>query len=149
MRLVADEGEAAIEEEFFRSREFLRAEGTTHTLIAESGESAAAIPLLVRPIPGSERRDAISPYSYPGAKVSGPPLDPGELDLGGAGLVSVFVRDRLGEPPALAGGTERSVVLVSDPELPRKSRMKTLTRPASRRSSAPGKSGRPDTFAPG
>lgn len=81
------------------------------------------MPLLVRPIPGSERLDAISPYSYPGARTEGPPLDPRDLDLSATGLVSAFVRDRLGDQPALTGGTERSVVLVSDPELPRKSRM--------------------------
>jgi hypothetical protein len=81
------------------------------------------VPLVVRPIPGSSRQDAISPYSYPGAAVSGRPIDPAGLDLSATGLVSVFVRDRLGSPPAFAGGTDRSIVLVSDPELPRKSRM--------------------------
>jgi hypothetical protein len=82
------------------------------------------VPLLVREIPGSSGRvDAISPYSYPGAAVSGPPIDPGSIDLAASGLVSLFVRDRLGDPPAFAGGTDRSVVLVSDPELERKSRM--------------------------
>lgn len=91
--------------------------------MVEAGESRAAVPLLVRGIPGSERLDAISPYSYPGAAVSGPPIDPAAIDLRPAGLVSVFVRDRLGHPPAFAGGTDRSVVLVSDPALERKSRM--------------------------
>ena len=50
------------------------------------------------------------------------PIDPAAVDLTGSGLVSAFVRDRLGEPP-LAGATDRSVVLVSDPAEPRKSRM--------------------------
>ncbi len=81
------------------------------------------MPLLDRSIPGATRIDAISPYSYPGAKVSGDPIDPAEVDLGQSGLVSVFVRDRLGDPPAFLGGTDRSLVLLSDPELPRKSRM--------------------------
>ncbi len=81
------------------------------------------MPLLVRSIPGATRSDAISPYSYPGAKVSGDPIDPAEVDLGQSGLVSVFVRDRLGDPSAFLGGTDRSLVLLSDPELPRKSRM--------------------------
>ena len=81
------------------------------------------MPLLVREIPGTDRADAISPYSYPGAKVDGPAIAPGDLDLTPAGLVSLFVRDRLGDPPAFAGGTDRSIVLVSDPSLERKSRM--------------------------
>ena len=79
--------------------------------------------MLVRPIPGTDRRDAISPYSYPGARVEGGPIDPAAVDLSGSGLVSVFVRDRLGEPHAFTGATDRSVVLVSDPAEPRKSRM--------------------------
>ena len=89
----------------------------------EDGPSRVALPLVVRPIPGSDLLDAISPYSYPGGAVSGEPIDPASIDLAGSGLVSIFVRDRLGHPPSLSGGTERSVVLLSDPELPRKSRM--------------------------
>jgi hypothetical protein len=81
------------------------------------------VPLVVRPIPGSDRRDAISPYSYPGAKVSGGPVERDAIDLAASGLVSVFVRDRLGEPLAFSGATDRSVVLVADPARPRKSRM--------------------------
>jgi hypothetical protein len=124
VELIEDGGAAAVEDEFFRSAEFLGAEGTTHTLVLEAGDSRSTIPLIVREIPDSEGlRDASSPYAYPGAAVAGPPLDPASLDLAASGLVSVFLRDRLGEPPALAGGTERSIVLVSDPELPRKSRM--------------------------
>jgi hypothetical protein len=67
--------------------------------------------------------DASSPYSYPGGEVTGEPIDPGQVDWSQTGLVSVFIRDRLGEPTALAGAADRSVVLVSDPELKRKSRM--------------------------
>jgi hypothetical protein len=81
------------------------------------------VPLVVRPIPGSDRRDAISPYSYPGAKVSGGPVDRDAIDLASSGLVSAFVRDRLGEPTAFTDPTDRSVVLVADPARPRKSRM--------------------------
>ena len=81
------------------------------------------MPLVVREIPGTGRSDAISPYSYPGAKVSGGPVDPAAIDLAASGLVSAFVRDRLGEPAAFSGATDRSVVLVSDPGKPRKSRM--------------------------
>ncbi len=87
------------------------------------GADRAAVPLLVRPIPGSELLDGISPYSYPGAAVVGAPIDPGSAPLADSGLVSLFIRDRLGDPPAFAGGRDRSIVLVSDPELPRKSRM--------------------------
>jgi hypothetical protein len=123
VELVEDAGAAATEDEFFRSREFLGAEGTTHTLIVTDGASRAAVPLIVRPIPGSDRRDATSPYSYPGAATRGAPIDLAGADLTPSGLVSAFVRDRLGDPPAFAGPTDRSVVLLSDPELPRKSRM--------------------------
>jgi hypothetical protein len=123
VELIADAGAAAVEDEFFRSREFLAAEGVTHTLLAGAGGNEVAVPLVVRPIPGSDRRDAISPYSYPGARVSGGPVDRDAVDLAASGLVSAFVRDRLGEPLAFTAGTDRSVVLVSDPARPRKSRM--------------------------
>ena len=125
--LVPDAGAAAVEDEFFRSAEFFGAEGVTHTLVVcDDGPDPAtvALPLIVREIPDSGGlMDATSPYSYPGARVSGRTLDPSEIDFSGSGLVSIFVRDRLGEPRAFAGGTERSLVQVSDPELPRKSRM--------------------------
>jgi hypothetical protein len=123
VELAEDRGAAAVEDEFFRSTQFLAAEETTHTLIVEAGESRAALPLIVRPIPGSDRLDATSPYSYPGAATRGEPIDLSAIDLRPAGLVSIFVRDRLGEPPSFANPTARSVVLLSDPELPRKSRM--------------------------
>jgi Acetyltransferase (GNAT) domain len=99
------------------------AEGVTHTLIADDGSNRAAVPLVVREIPGSDRLDAISPYSYPGAKVEGGPVDATAAGLADSGLVSAFVRDRLGEPLAFTAATDRSVVLVSDPASPRKSRM--------------------------
>jgi len=88
-----------------------------------AGGNEAAIPLVVRAIPGSDRVDAISPYSYPGGRVRGGPVDRAALDLAASGLVSAFVRERLGEPAALTGASDRSVVLVSDPAAPRKSRM--------------------------
>jgi hypothetical protein len=37
------------------------------------------------------------------------------VDWSETGLVSVFVRDRIGGPPALAGGTERARVQIADP----------------------------------
>lgn len=123
-RLEPDRGEAARGEEFFRCREFMEAEGVTHTLVVERGDSRVAIPLLVREIEGAPGLvDATSPYAYPGGDVRGEPIDPGEVDWSGTGLVSAFVRDRLGEPTALAGAVDRSMVQVSDPALPRKSRM--------------------------
>ncbi len=122
--LEADRGAAAHGEQFFRSAEFFEAEGVTHTLIVERGADRAAIPLLVREIEGAGGAlDATSPYSYPGGEVTGNPMEPDAIDFSATGLVSLFIRDRLGEPHALAGPTARSIVLVSDPELPRKSRM--------------------------
>jgi hypothetical protein len=49
------------------------------------------------------------------------PLEPGAVDWSGTGLVSVFLRHRLGESP-LTGTTERNVVQIADPALPPKSR---------------------------
>jgi len=120
--LIADRGMAAETLDFFRSRAFYDAEGVTHTLRIEHDGSAIALPLLVRQIPGTELSDGISPYGYPGAAVrggGGSPVDPSEVDWSNAGLVSVFVRERLGEEPCLARATPRSVVQVHDPSLPR------------------------------
>ena len=49
----------------------------------------------------------------------GAPADPAEIDWSSTGLVSLFVRERLGGEPCLAGPTERSVVQVHDPSRPR------------------------------
>jgi len=138
--LLADRGAAAESEEFFRSRPFLDAEGVTHTLRIESGGGALVAPLIVREIPGTDERDAISPYGYPG--LAPPPdrgrgfdriaeksstalsrgqVDPAEIDFSATGLVSIFLRHTLAEPP-LAGAGERNVVQIADPALPRKSR---------------------------
>jgi hypothetical protein len=120
--LVADRGEAAADDQFFRSRPFLDAEGVTHTLRIESDEGDLVAPLIVREIPGSDERDAISPYGYPG--FAGDParaLDPASIDWKGTGLVSAFIRHTLGPSP-LAGATERNLVQIADPELPPKSR---------------------------
>lgn len=131
--IVADEGRAASGPDFFRSAEFLTAEGTTHSLlIREKGdgtELVASAPLLVRAIPGTDSLDAISPYGYPGLAISdGPrlrldfPIETGEIDFSGTGLVTIFLRHALGEDPPLAGATPRNLCLLSDPSLPRKSR---------------------------
>jgi hypothetical protein len=113
--LVTDAGaSSASTGDFFRSEAFLAAEGVTHTLRIGEGIS---LPLIVREIPGAELRDGISPYGYPGATV-GPRAaspDPSEVDWSGTGLVSAFIRDRIGADPFLGGATERSRVYIHDP----------------------------------
>jgi hypothetical protein len=115
--LIDDRGSAASDAgNFFRAPGFLEAEGVTHSLLIEEENGGLKLPLIVREIPGSDRIDAISPYGYPGASgVRDDPPDPGEIDWKETGLVSVFLRDRIGEPPSLAAGTARSEVqLVED-----------------------------------
>jgi hypothetical protein len=145
--LIADRGEGAESEEFFRSPPFLDAEGVTHTLRIETGDAELLAPLIVREIPGTHERDAISPYGYPGLVAKNsvrdgsrgesrrslpavapaglppapPALDPKKIDWSPTGLVSVFVRHTLGDPP-LAAAAERNVVQIADPGLPSKSR---------------------------
>ena len=118
--LLADGGTAAAGEEFFRSPEFLEAEGVTHSL--RIGPLAA--PLLVREIPGADGLlDAVSPYGYPGfAAPDGAQLDVGDVDWRPTGLISAFIRHRLGAEPPLTGSQERNTVQIADPALPRKSR---------------------------
>ena len=138
--LLADRGAAAESEELFRSRTFLDVEGVTHTLRIDAGGTTLVAPLIVREIPGSDARDAISPYGYPGIapspergrglnripnQSSTAPgegvLDPAEVDFSATGLVSIFIRHTLGAPP-LAGAAERNVVQIADPAQPAKSR---------------------------
>jgi hypothetical protein len=121
--LKPDKGRAAESDDFFRSRSFLDAEGVTHTLRIEVGDAELLAPLIVRVIPGaSGALDATSPYGYPGiAAASDAALDPARIDFSPTGLVSIFLRHTLGDPP-LAGAAERSVVQIADPALPRKSR---------------------------
>lgn len=142
--LLEDRGEAAADSEFFRSRPFLDAEGATHTLRIESDEGELLAPLIVREIPGTGERDAVSPYGYPGLVDGGgrsrghvsrsnsgeapgdmPPaplaLDPTTINWQGTGLVSIFIRHTLAPSP-LVGTTERNVVQIADPVLPPKSR---------------------------
>lgn len=131
--LLDDAGAAAESEEFFRSRPFLDAEDVTHTLRIEAGGAELLAPLVVREIPGGGI-DAISPYGYPGFALAdgslggsiGPQklqqaIDPVDVDWSATGLVSVFLRHTLAEPP-LAAAAERSVVQIADPALPPKSR---------------------------
>jgi hypothetical protein len=147
--LIEDRGEAAVSDHFFRSRPFLDAEGVTHTLRIDTGDVELLAPLVVREIPpptgrnvdsGSTYRpvdpefDAISPYGYPGlvavasgrtssryAGTTASALDPTAIDFAATGLVSLFLRHRLGPPP-LTDASERNVVQVADPALPPKSR---------------------------
>ena len=134
--LLADWGEAAVSEDFFRSRPFFDAEGVTHTLRIDAGNTELLVPLIVREIEGAPKRDAISPYGYPGVAVrdaasdidhtpggsmSDARIDPADVDFSAAGLVTAFVRHTLADPP-LAGASERNVVQIADPALPRKSR---------------------------
>jgi hypothetical protein len=114
-RLIPDGGaDASDAEQFFRSPPFLAAEEATHTLSVD-GERELKLPLIVRAIASSERLDAISPYGYPGADRSpDEPPDPAQIDWSGTGLVSIFVRDRIGERPCFSGGTVRSHVQVAD-----------------------------------
>jgi Acetyltransferase (GNAT) domain len=134
--LIEDRGAASVGEEFFRSRSFFDAESVTHTLrIAGPGRCLVA-PLIVREIDGGPDRDAISPYGYPGVaatdrssdldhpragSMSDARLDPAEIDFSATGLVSVFLRHALANPP-LSATSERNVVQIADPALPPKSR---------------------------
>jgi len=113
-RLIEDGGAAAADPaQFFRSPEFLEAERVTHTLEIEDGPR---LPVIVRGIEGSDRTDAISPYGYPGgAGAPEQPPDPAAIEWSATGLVSLFVRDRIGDPASLAGGTVRSPVQIADP----------------------------------
>lgn len=124
--LIEDGGATAAAPEFFRSPEFLRAEGVTHSLRIQLENGSITAPLLVRPIDGTDRIDAISPYGYPGFTIGDGailPVAPVEIDFDPTGLVSLFLRHPLGVEPCLTGASPRNVCLISDPELPRKSRM--------------------------
>ncbi len=149
--LLADSGRAAAADEFFRCPEFLAAEKVTHSLRITAANRVLAAPVLARDIPGSESLDAVSPYGYPGLTESGstgigpvagdtsldlaadrlppgstvdhPTLDPAGIEWGGAGIVSLFLRHRLGSDPPLSGATQRNIVQIADPALSPKSRM--------------------------
>jgi hypothetical protein len=116
-RLIEDGGAGASDAgHFFRSPPFLEAEATTHTLAIE-GDAELRLPLIVREIDSTGLVDAISPYGYPGADRSpDDPLDPTRIDWTETGLVSVFVRDRIGERPCLAGGSLRTQVHIAEGE---------------------------------
>ncbi len=133
--LLEDRGEAVASGQFFRSPPFLDAEGVTHTLrIVEPGGVGLLAPLIVRTIGDGPERDATSPYGYPGLELLGSEgtssryagsnehsRDHGDIDFSATGLVSIFIRHRLGPLP-LSGTTERNVVQIADPALAPKSR---------------------------
>jgi hypothetical protein len=133
--LIADRGEAACGEEFFRSRPFFDAEGVTDTLRIEAGETELLAPLIVRDVPDSGGlRDASSPYGYPGfsivdrevdhsmvGSIERSAVDPDSIDFSSTDLVALFIRHTLASPP-LAGARERNVVQIADPALAPKSR---------------------------
>ena len=130
--LIEDGGAAASGDEFFRSPQFLEAEGVTHSLRITGEGTELVTPLLVRAIDGGPERDAISPYGYPGiaeARVDhtgggstlASRIDVREIDFSPTGLVSIFIRHALGDPP-LSASRARNVVQIADPALPAKSR---------------------------
>jgi hypothetical protein len=121
--LLEDGGAAVAGPDFFRSAEFMAAEGVTHTLRISDGPSQMMAPLVVREIEAADALDATSPYGYPGIEApQGSRLDPDQVDWSGTGLVSLFLRHRLGGEPPLSGATVRNQVQIADPALPRKSR---------------------------
>lgn len=124
--LLEDGGTAAAGPSFFRCPEFLEAEGVTHSLVIETDQARLAAPVVVEKIPAGGR-DAHSPYGYPGFAVRdgsvGLPIDQEQVDLGETGLVSAFIRNRLGGEPPVSGSRPRNVCLLADPALPPKSRM--------------------------
>jgi hypothetical protein len=134
--LFPDRGEAAAGPEFFRSTQFMTAEGVTHTLRIRAEHGDLLAPVVVREIPSDldpdlerlatsdeQLLDATSPYGYPGLSASAnAQLDPHQIDWSATRLVSLFIRHRLGAAPPLSGATARNTVQIADPTLPRKSR---------------------------
>jgi hypothetical protein len=122
---VADRGASAETDDFFRCRGFYDAERVSHTVRVGSGDEVIALPVVIREIGETGLADATSPYGYPGAAVLGwtDPL-PGAraIDWSETGLVSIFVRERLGGDPSMAGATIRSKVQVHDPSRDRRLR---------------------------
>lgn len=74
--------------------------GTANALLVEDGDRGMLLPLVIRPIPGSDRTDATSPYGYPGPLVWGSDdpefvraaFEAGVHELRARGVVSLFVR---------------------------------------------------------
>ena len=74
--------------------------GVARALYVEDGARSLLVPLIVRDIPGSDGRDATSPYGYPGPLVCGTDdagfmaqaLSAGMATLREVGIVTLFVR---------------------------------------------------------
>jgi hypothetical protein len=74
--------------------------GEAKALYVEDGERSVLLPLILRAVPGSESRDATSPYGYPGPLLRGTDdprflsdaLGAGLAALRDAGSVTLFVR---------------------------------------------------------
>jgi hypothetical protein len=118
-QLIPDGGLSASSDEFFRCPPYLRAEGTTHTLLLiDKGETRAVAPVIVSPIEGNpDLVDASSPYGYPGFVGSaGAHIDTQLIDWPRR-LVSLFIRDRMDFAP-LSAARQRSTVQVVDPRRP-------------------------------
>ncbi len=124
--LLPDRGAAATGPDFFRCAQFLQAESVTHSLVVADG--LVALPVIVRDV-DDHGRDAVSPYGYPGGELNAEPPHAADIDFAATGLISLFVRERLGAP-ALLGGTVQSVVRVHEPTRPRAvtSRIRTKAR---------------------
>ncbi len=118
--LLADKGEASVSGDFFRSRLFYEAESVTHSLcISDESGPVLVLPLIVRNIPGTEHRDGISPYGFPGGTVKKPErVELSSLAWSPTGLVSIFLRNRVGVPPVIADGSLRGRVQIVDPTGP-------------------------------
>ncbi len=78
----------------------LREGGEAAAFLAADDLGGLLVPLILRPIPGTDQRDAGSPYGYPCPLLSGPP-EPARLEAllgafaeacGREGLVSAFLR---------------------------------------------------------
>lgn len=122
--LVADGGATAADAEFFRCPAYQLAEGVTHSLVI--GDGRVIVPVIRRDVTGGGH-DAISPYGYPGGLLRGDPPHVDDVDFADTGLISLFVRERLGAP-ALRGGGVRGSVLVHDPFRPRAVRPRLATK---------------------
>lgn len=116
--LLADCGEAALGEDFFSSHPYFDASGVTDTLRIETQAGELLAPLVVNPIGEGPARDAVSPYGYAGFRGDpGIEVDPTDVDFGPTGLVSVFIRHRVGYVP-LTGARQKNLVAIADPARP-------------------------------
>jgi hypothetical protein len=117
--LIADQGQAASGEDFFRCPSFLSVEGVTHSLmLTDESQLLAAAPVIVRPVPTLHGlSDLTSPYGYPGFSMAVPvAVETGRV-VWPTDVVSVFIRERLDVSP-LKDSRVRSFVHVSDPDYP-------------------------------